>query len=180
MVDASATKNEAYLAQVPQETLDYYYSFPVWMFVLWAVGNFGGVIGAVLLLLKKGLSIPFIAAEADSARNDAAERSTEATAARGTAKELAAAVTAAEKQLARLLSGLDTGTAELKQTVGNIKSLKQGTDRLRRESRAATSEADQLQKQARELEAAAKAPPVEPDPVSAALATGDHGAILRA
>ena len=56
------TKNEAYLAQVPQETLNYYFGFPVWMFVLWAVGNFGGVIGAILLLLRKGISIWFLAA----------------------------------------------------------------------------------------------------------------------
>ena len=58
----TVTKNETYLAQVPQETLDYYYGFPVWTFVLWAVGNFGGVIGALLLLLRKGISIWFLAA----------------------------------------------------------------------------------------------------------------------
>ena len=53
----TVSRNEAYLAQVPQETLDYYFGFPVWMFALWAVGNFGGLVGAVLLLLKKRVSV---------------------------------------------------------------------------------------------------------------------------
>ena len=55
-------KNEAYLAGFAQELLDFYYSFPLWMFVLWAVGTFGGVIGALLLLLRKGAAIGFLAA----------------------------------------------------------------------------------------------------------------------
>ena len=56
------TRNEAYLSALPQETLDFYFSFPVWMFVLWAIGNFGGLIGALLLLMKKSLAVPFLAA----------------------------------------------------------------------------------------------------------------------
>jgi lysylphosphatidylglycerol synthetase-like protein (DUF2156 family) len=58
----TVTKNEAYLSQVPQETLDYYYSFPGWMFILWAVGSFGGLIGAVLLLLRKASAVGFLLA----------------------------------------------------------------------------------------------------------------------
>lgn len=58
----TVTKNEAYLAGFPQEILDYYYSFPVWMFVLWFVGGFGGAIGALLLLLRKGVAIQFFTA----------------------------------------------------------------------------------------------------------------------
>jgi hypothetical protein len=58
----TVTKNEAYLAGFSEEILGYYYSFPVWMFVLWAVGGFGGAIGALLLLLRKGVAVQFLAA----------------------------------------------------------------------------------------------------------------------
>ncbi len=58
----TATNNEAYLANVPQETLDFYFGLPGWMFVLFAISSFGGLIGAVLLLLRKKLSFSFLAA----------------------------------------------------------------------------------------------------------------------
>ncbi len=58
----TVTKNEAYLGKFPQAMLDYYYSFPVWMFVMWFVGGFGGLIGALLLLLRKGVAVQFFAA----------------------------------------------------------------------------------------------------------------------
>ena len=58
----TVTKNQAYLAGLSQELLDYYYSFPGWMFALWAVGGFGGVIGALLLLLRKGAAVWFFTA----------------------------------------------------------------------------------------------------------------------
>lgn len=58
----TATMNEAYLAKFSQEMLDFYFGFPGWAFVLWAVGSFGSLIGALLLLLRKGISIWFLVA----------------------------------------------------------------------------------------------------------------------
>jgi len=63
----TATKNEAYLADFPPATLDYYFSFPLWVFVLWAVGNLGGMLGGLLLLVRKVWAIWSLAASAAAA-----------------------------------------------------------------------------------------------------------------
>jgi hypothetical protein len=46
------TDNAAYLAQYTAEQRAYFDSFPMWMEAVWAVGVWGGVLGAVLLLLR--------------------------------------------------------------------------------------------------------------------------------
>lgn len=46
------TKNAAYLAQFTAEQRAYFSSFPLWMEAVWAIGVWGGVLGAVLLLLR--------------------------------------------------------------------------------------------------------------------------------
>lgn len=46
------TKNAAYLAQFTAEQRAYFSSFPMWMEAVWAIGVWGGVLGAVLLLLR--------------------------------------------------------------------------------------------------------------------------------
>ena len=53
----TVTKNEAYLSSFTEEQLDHFYSYPSWAFVLWAIGVFGGTIGALLLLMKKKLAV---------------------------------------------------------------------------------------------------------------------------
>lgn len=52
------TKNEAYMGQFTPEQLTYFYGFPAWVDATWAIAVWGGVAGAVLLLLKKRLAVP--------------------------------------------------------------------------------------------------------------------------
>lgn len=53
---------EAYLQNFPPETLDYVYSYPAWMFVVWGIGTWGGAVGSVLLLMRKQLALPVLGA----------------------------------------------------------------------------------------------------------------------
>jgi hypothetical protein len=53
----TATHNTAYLASYPQEMLDYWFDMPVWSWVLWAIGVFGGLLGSVALLMRKRLAV---------------------------------------------------------------------------------------------------------------------------
>ena len=46
------TNNAAYLANFTAEQRAYFDSFPLWMEAVWAIGVWGGVLGAVLLLLR--------------------------------------------------------------------------------------------------------------------------------
>ena len=46
------TNNAAYLAAYTPEQREYFNSFPLWADVAWAIGVWGGVLGAVLLLLR--------------------------------------------------------------------------------------------------------------------------------
>jgi hypothetical protein len=44
---------EAVMSRYPPQQRDYFDSFPPWAVAFWAIGVFGGVIGCLLLLLKK-------------------------------------------------------------------------------------------------------------------------------
>ena len=46
------TNNAAYLAQFTPEQRAYFAGFPMWMEAVWAIGVWGGVLGAILLLLR--------------------------------------------------------------------------------------------------------------------------------
>lgn len=46
------TQNTEYMKQFTSEQLDFFYGFPLWVNIAWAVAVWGGVIGAILLLLK--------------------------------------------------------------------------------------------------------------------------------
>jgi hypothetical protein len=52
------TENEAYMARFSQEQLDYFYGFPTWLEAFWALAVWGGLLGSVLLLLRKRLAAP--------------------------------------------------------------------------------------------------------------------------
>ena len=54
------TKNEAYMSQFSPEQLEFYYSFPAWLVAFWAIAVWGGVLGAVLLLVRKKLAAPVL------------------------------------------------------------------------------------------------------------------------
>ena len=56
------TKNASYMAQFEQAQLDYFYNFPTWLVVFWALAVWGSVAGSVLLLMRKRQAVPvFIA-----------------------------------------------------------------------------------------------------------------------
>ncbi len=53
----SQTKNEAYMSMFTPEQLDFFYSFPSWSVALWAIAVWGGLLGCLLLLLRKHLAV---------------------------------------------------------------------------------------------------------------------------
>jgi len=53
----SQTKNEAYMSMFTPEQLEFFYSFPSWSVALWAIAVWGGLLGCILLLLRKKLAV---------------------------------------------------------------------------------------------------------------------------
>ena len=53
---------EAVMSQFPPQQREYFESFPLWAVALWAIGVFSGLIGCVLLLLKKRLAVGVLSA----------------------------------------------------------------------------------------------------------------------
>lgn len=53
---------EAVMSRFPPEQRAYFESFPWWTVACWAIGVFGGVIGCILLLLRKRIAIPVLLA----------------------------------------------------------------------------------------------------------------------
>jgi len=51
------TRNAAYMARFDQAQLDYFYGFPVWFEFFWALAVWGGVLGSVLLLLRRRAAV---------------------------------------------------------------------------------------------------------------------------
>ncbi|MEJ2542305.1 MAG: hypothetical protein P8188_20455, partial [Gemmatimonadota bacterium] len=47
------TRNEGYMGQFTPEQLEYFYAFPAWVVAFWAIAVWGGVLGAIFLLLRK-------------------------------------------------------------------------------------------------------------------------------
>lgn len=52
------TRNAAYMNAFTPEQLAYFYGFPMWVVATWALSVWGGVLGAVLLLLRKRWAVP--------------------------------------------------------------------------------------------------------------------------
>ena len=50
-------KNEDYLAAFTAEQLEFFFSFPIWVNAAWAIAVWGGVIGTILLLLRKASAV---------------------------------------------------------------------------------------------------------------------------
>jgi hypothetical protein len=55
-------KVEAVMSRFPPQQRAYFESFPPWAVAFWAVGVFGGVLGCLLLLLKKRLAFHVLVA----------------------------------------------------------------------------------------------------------------------
>ena len=54
---ATQTQNESYMSQFTPEQLTFFYGLPTWVVAFWALAVWGGVLGAVLLLLRKRLAV---------------------------------------------------------------------------------------------------------------------------
>ena len=52
------TKNAAYMSGFPPEQLAWFYGLPMWVIAAWAIAVWGGVLGSVLLLLRRRLAVP--------------------------------------------------------------------------------------------------------------------------
>jgi hypothetical protein len=50
------TQNESYLSKFSPEQLEYFSGFPSWVVATWAIAVWGGVLGVLLLLLRKRLA----------------------------------------------------------------------------------------------------------------------------
>ena len=51
------TRNATYMGAFSPEQLEYFYNFPTWMVAAWALAVWGGVAGAILLLLRRQLAV---------------------------------------------------------------------------------------------------------------------------
>jgi hypothetical protein len=51
------TMNEAYMSQFTPEQLAFFTSFPTWVVAAWAVAVWGGVLGGLLLLLRRRYAV---------------------------------------------------------------------------------------------------------------------------
>lgn len=54
------TQNESYMGQFTPEQLEYFYGFPTWVVFFWALAVWGGVLGSLLLLMRKRLAVPVL------------------------------------------------------------------------------------------------------------------------
>ncbi|MFH1501665.1 MAG: hypothetical protein ABIG03_01330 [Candidatus Eisenbacteria bacterium] len=54
------TRNEAYMSKFTPEQLEYFYGFPLWVDATWGIAVWGGVLGALLLLLRRRLAAPVL------------------------------------------------------------------------------------------------------------------------
>lgn len=50
------TENQQYLSEFTPEQLEFFLGFPAWVIFFWAIAVWGGVLGALLLLLRKRLA----------------------------------------------------------------------------------------------------------------------------
>ena len=54
---ATQTRNESYMSQFTPEQLEFFYGFPSWVVAFWAIAVWGGLLGAILLLLRKRFAV---------------------------------------------------------------------------------------------------------------------------
>lgn len=54
------TKNESYMSAFSPAQLDYFYSLPAWAVASWALAIWTCVLGSILILLRKKLSVPVL------------------------------------------------------------------------------------------------------------------------
>lgn len=53
----TATRFAPYVSQYPPAMMDYIYALPIWNWIGWALGTWGGFIGSILLLMRNKLAV---------------------------------------------------------------------------------------------------------------------------
>ena len=56
------TRNEAHMSEFNPEQLEFFYDIPAWVVAAWAIGVWGGVLGALLLLFRRPIAVWFFLA----------------------------------------------------------------------------------------------------------------------
>lgn len=56
------TKSASYMAAFTPAQLEFFYGFPAWVVAAWAIAVWGGVVGSLLLLLRKRLAVTVLLA----------------------------------------------------------------------------------------------------------------------
>lgn len=56
------TKNKAYMSAFTPEQLEFFYGFPIWVNISWAVAVWASVLGSLILLFRKALAVPVLLA----------------------------------------------------------------------------------------------------------------------
>jgi len=51
------TKNEAYMGQFTPEQIQYFYGFPMWAVIAWALATWSSLVGSILLLFRSRLAV---------------------------------------------------------------------------------------------------------------------------
>ena len=51
------SRNAAYMSAFTPEQLAFFYGFPAWVIAAWAIAVWGGVLGALILLLRRRLAV---------------------------------------------------------------------------------------------------------------------------
>jgi len=51
------TRNEQYMSAFTPEQLEFFYGLPIWVVAAWAIAVWGGVLGCILLLLRKAITV---------------------------------------------------------------------------------------------------------------------------
>jgi len=54
---ATVTQWAPYMSNFTEEQQAFFYSFPVWQYVIWAFGVWGAFVGSILLLLRSRLAV---------------------------------------------------------------------------------------------------------------------------
>lgn len=54
---ATITRFEPWVSQYPPAMMDYIYALPLWNWIGWGLGTWGGVIGSILLLMRNKLAV---------------------------------------------------------------------------------------------------------------------------
>ena len=51
------TQHESYMGQLTPEQIEFFHGLPSWVVAFWAIAVWGGVLGSILLLLRRSLAV---------------------------------------------------------------------------------------------------------------------------